>query len=147
MICSLFYRAINNLIEGSMKKSSFLFLGALILLSAFGAFALASGMAVQNGAGESEIGPVAKTCLACHGSYDDIAKDTADFIAPSGETVTPHQYVPHEEKKDIPECTECHQSHDIPLEDVSKVVMPDNLDYCYQSCHHAYNLQPCSTCH
>ena len=130
-----------------MKKSSFLFLGALILLSAFGAFALASGMAVQESTGESETDAVVKTCLACHGSYDDIATATADFTAASGETVTPHQYVSHEEKKDIPKCTECHVPHEIPLEDVSTVVKPDNVDWCYQNCHHAYNLQPCSTCH
>ena len=122
-------------------------MGALILLVAFGAFALAAGLAVQEGEGGKEADEVVKKCLACHGPYDELAKATADFTTASGETVTPHQYVPHEEKKDIPKCTECHVPHEIPLEDVSKVVKPDNIDWCYESCHHAYNLQPCSTCH
>jgi NAD-dependent SIR2 family protein deacetylase len=130
-----------------MKKSSVLFLGAFILLSAVGAFALASGLAVQQSAGESEAEVTAATCLACHGSFDDLAAATADFTTEGGETVTPHQYVPHEEKKEIPKCTECHQPHEIPLEDVSTVVKPDNVNWCYENCHHAYNLQPCSTCH
>jgi hypothetical protein len=86
-------------------------------------------------------------CLACHGSYDDIAAATADYVTPSGETVTPHQYIPHKENPEIPECVECHKPHPIPPESKEQVVKPDNIDYCYNSCHHIQNLQPCSTCH
>lgn len=86
-------------------------------------------------------------CLACHGPYDDIAAATADYEAKSGEIATPHQYVPHAEKEEenIPECTECHEPHAMPPE--GEVAKPDNIDWCYSSCHHANNLQSCNTCH
>jgi hypothetical protein len=130
-----------------MEKGSFLFTSALILALAFGAIALATGRAVQEDAKKDETKEAAPKCLDCHGPFDELAKATANFQAPSGETVTPHRYVPHEEKKDIPECTECHKPHEIPLQDKSTVVKPDNLDFCYANCHHAQNLQPCSNCH
>jgi len=90
---------------------------------------------------------VAQKCLACHGSFDTLAEKTVNFKAPSGETTTPHRYVPHADKTDIPECIECHVPHPIPLEDKSDVVTRDNLSYCYQGCHHPSNLQPCKNCH
>jgi hypothetical protein len=90
---------------------------------------------------------VAQKCLACHGSYDKLAEKTANFKTTSGETVTPHQYVPHADKTDIPECTECHVPHPVALEDNSKVVKPDKLTYCYSNCHHMSNLQPCKNSH
>ena len=89
----------------------------------------------------------AKKCLACHGSYDELAGKTANYKTPSGETTTPHRYIPHDEKTEIPECTECHIPHPVPLNDKSDVVIPTNLDYCYHGCHHANNLQPCKNCH
>jgi len=84
-------------------------------------------------------------CLACHGSFDDIAAATAGYKAPSGETGTPHRCVPHKEKTDIPECVECHKPHPIPPE--SEVEKPKDIEWCYTGCHHAKNLQACSTCH
>jgi len=90
---------------------------------------------------------VAKKCLACHGDYDKLAEKTSEYKASSGETVTPHQYIPHAEKIQIPDCTECHEAHPIPLEDKSKAVKPTNTDWCYGSCHHSGNLQPCKGCH
>ena len=87
------------------------------------------------------------TCLACHGSFDDIAAATADYTAPSGETTTPHRYVPHAEKEFIPECVECHIPHPIPPDYKEQIVKPEKIDWCYASCHHAQNLQPCSACH
>ena len=86
-------------------------------------------------------------CLACHGSFDDIAAATADYTAPSGETTTPHRYVPHAEKEFIPECVECHIPHPIPPDYKEQIVKPEKIDWCYASCHHAQNLQPCSACH
>ena len=90
---------------------------------------------------------VAKKCLACHGDYDKLAEKTSKFKASSGETVTPHRYVPHTEKTEIPDCTECHIAHPVPLEDKSKVVKPQKIDWCYSACHHAGNLQACKNCH
>lgn len=130
-----------------MGNKSLLYFSALVLTVVFGAFALATAMDGQESSEETETAGVASKCLACHGSYDDIAKATAEFTAPSGETTTPHRYIPHDDPEGIPECTECHKPHEIPLEDVSTVVKPDNLDFCYAYCHHAQNLQPCSACH
>lgn len=97
--------------------------------------------------GDAEEKKVEKSmCLACHGSFDAIAAATADYKTPQGETVTPHQYVPHEEKEDIPECVECHVPHSKSPESGEEVVKPNNVDWCY-SCHHTSNLMPCSTCH
>ena len=127
-----------------MVNRSLLYFGVLILISFFGVFALATGMDGQEGAEETK---AAATCLACHGSFDDLVKATADFTAASGETTSPHRYIPHDDKEGLPECTECHTPHPIPIEDVSAVVKPDNVDWCYNSCHHARNLEPCSTCH
>lgn len=86
-------------------------------------------------------------CLACHGSFDDIAAATAEYTAPSGEVGTPHRYIPHSEKEFIPECVECHVPHPIPPESKDQVIRPEKIDYCYASCHHPQDLQPCSACH
>ena len=101
----------------------------------------------QEGSQETETKMTASTCLACHGSFDDLAKATADYTAPSGETTTPHRYIPHDDPEGIPECTECHKPHEIPLEDASTVEKPANVDFCYNYCHHVRTLQPCSACH
>lgn len=130
-----------------MANRSLLNFSILILISVFGAFALATGMDGQEAEEETKAAEASTACLACHGSFDDIVKATADFETASGETTSPHRYIPHDDKEGVPECTECHTPHKIPLEDVSTVVKPDNVDWCYQSCHHAYNLEPCSTCH
>lgn len=130
-----------------MVNRSFLYLGALILISFLGAFALAGGINDQEGTEKAETEESAVDCLMCHGSFDDLAKATADFKAASGEITTPHRYIPHDDKEGIPKCTECHTPHAIPIEDVSAIVKPDNVDWCYDSCHHARNLVVCSTCH
>ena len=130
-----------------MGKKISLLLVIVALLLVFGTLTLLTAAASQNSTQSTENKTVAQKCLACHGSFDKLAEKTANFKAPSGETVTPHRYVPHAEKTDIPECTECHIPHPVPLEDKSKVVKPDNITYCFSSCHHANNLQPCKNCH
>ncbi len=130
-----------------MTNRSLLYFSALILIPFFGAFALATGMDGQESAEKAETVKPAVACLDCHGSFDYVADITSDFVTASGETTTPHRYIPHDDKEGIPECTECHIPHTIPLEDVSTVVKPDNVDWCYDICHHARNLEPCSTCH
>lgn len=84
-------------------------------------------------------------CLGCHGPFENIAKATENWEAPSGEKTTPHRYVGHD-TKDIPECIECHRPHPLPLQDKSTLVKA-NIDFCYSGCHHAKNLQPCKNCH
>lgn len=130
-----------------MSNRSLLYFSALIFISFFGAFALATGMDGQEGTEETKAVETAHACLACHGSFDDLVKATADFTAASGETTSPHRYIPHDDKEGLPECTGCHTAHAIPIEDVSAIVKPDNVDWCYDNCHHARNLSACSTCH
>jgi hypothetical protein len=130
-----------------MVKRFALFWVAFMLALLPGFSVLTMGAVPQDSAPKEEKKASATTCLGCHGSYDKIAEATAGFKASSGETVTPHQYVPHAEKKEIPECIECHLPHPIPLEDKSKVIKPTNVDWCYSSCHHASNLKPCKDCH
>ena len=122
------------------------FVSASILM--LGALA-AAAIALEIPQRPIETKDVAKKCLACHKSYEKIQEATAKYKTPSGETVTPHQYIPHgdKEKGRIPDCTECHQEHPIPLEDKSKVVMPKGIDFCYNACHHMNNLDSCYKCH
>jgi hypothetical protein len=128
-----------------MGKKLVLLLVVLILTLALGALGLAGSSAPQ--ASKTEKVPKEK-CLGCHGSYDKLREKTKDYKAASGETVTPHQYVPHADEQDIPECTECHTPHIIPLTDKSTVVKPKDLEFCFQpGCHHMRNLQKCRTCH
>jgi hypothetical protein len=130
-----------------MGKRTALVLSALALILLSASLHLTMGAAIQESTNKDEKKTPAKTCLDCHGPYDKIAEATSDFTAASGEKATPHQYVPHAEKKEIPECVECHLPHPIPLEDKSKVVKPTNVDWCYTNCHHAHNLMPCKSCH
>jgi hypothetical protein len=93
-----------------------------------------------------EIKGVAKKCLTCHHpSYEKIREATAKYKTFNGETVTPHQYVPHKDKTDIPDCTECHEAHPIPP--TGKVVKPKDISFCYTACHHMNDLQSCTKCH
>ena len=130
--------------QGRITLRLFVVIQALLL----GAFALLEAAASQDDAQKAEPKTVAQKCLVCHGDYDKLADKTAAFKTSKGETGTPHRYVPHEDKKDIPECTECHLiQHSIPLTDKSEVVKAGNVDWCYSSCHHASTLQPCKACH
>ena len=92
-----------------------------------------------------------KECLTCHGPFDKLAEASAKYVAPSGEKGSPHRFVPHDSKKegDIPECANCHKAHPVdPLPakgsiDLSKV----NVQWCYDTCHHEKNFEPCKKCH
>jgi hypothetical protein len=111
-------------------------------LMVFGIFAFS-----QDNAKKPDSNFTKDQCLSCHGPYEKIIKATAGFTTPDGETVTPHQYVPHDEKKDIPECSNCHTPQPMPPKDKSQVVKPKDVEWCYTSCHHAHNLQNCKNCH
>jgi hypothetical protein len=99
----------------------------------------------------SQSGPSKSDCLNCHGPFDKLIEASGQYVAPSGEKISPHRYVPHDSTKDedIPECTRCHTAHSLdPLPaqgsiDLSKV----NVQWCYDSCHHEKNFTSCKQCH
>ena len=128
-----------------MKKCFMMSLVILIPALFIGTLSLATGAAPQDSAGE-ETKAAKPDCLACHGPFDKLAAATAAYETPSGEKTSPHKYIPHADKKDIPDCTECHTPHPVPIQDKTAVVKA-TVDYCYISCHHAHNFQVCSTCH
>ena len=123
-----------------MERKPTLFLIALILLLASGSFALAT----QENKPDTKIDK--EKCLGCHGPFEKIAEATADWQSPAGDKGTPHRFIPHD-TTDVPECTECHTPHEIPPKDKESVVKPKDILFCYDSCHHAKNLQPCKNCH
>lgn len=129
-------------------KKRLLFLVTLSLQAfLIGALALTTGAATQDKA-DKDAKAGTPDCLACHGPFDKLTAAPADYEAPSGEKTSPHKYIPHadKDKNAIPKCIECHRPHPVPLEDKS-VVVKATVDYCYTNCHHAQNLQACSTCH
>lgn len=130
-----------------MRKLKHMYLVPVVAMLLSGCLAFLNAESLQDTGQKTENETFAQKCLACHGSFDELAEKTAGYKTPSEEITTPHRYVPHEEKKDIPECIECHQPHPIPLEDKAQVVKPNNITFCYSSCHHASNLQPCKNCH
>jgi hypothetical protein len=127
-----------------MEIKATLIAAAMTLL--LGTFAPRTTAAPQDNANKEQPKTVVEKCLACHGDYDKLAEKTAAFKAPNGETAKPHQYVPHEDKKDIPECTECHIPHPVPLTDKSDIVKA-TVNWCYSGCHHASTFRPCKNCH
>ncbi len=95
--------------------------------------------------------PARTECLSCHGPFDKLTEVTGNYVAPSGEKISPHRFVPHDSKNDndIPECANCHKAHPLdPLPthgsiDLSKV----EVKWCYETCHHEKNLTSCKQCH
>jgi hypothetical protein len=90
-------------------------------------------------------------CLQCHGPFAKLVEASTRYVAPSGETTSPHRFVPHNSKleEDVPECNHCHTAHPLdPLPakgsiDLSKV----GVKWCYEVCHHEKNLTSCKECH
>jgi len=132
--------------EVPMKKYFLLLTIALSLGLGVGTLSLATGAAPQDNAKKEDAKVDKAKCLGCHGSFDQLAEKTAQYEAQSGEKTSPHRYIPHAAKKDIPECTECHTPHPLPIEDKSKVAKA-TVDFCYTVCHHTHNFQPCNACH
>lgn len=79
-----------------------------------------------------------EACLACHGSYDELAKRTTDYTGTTdknGTTVNPHA-VPETDAHAALSCVYCHGGHK-EVKDISKSCM---------TCHHA-EVYECGTCH
>lgn len=126
-------------------KRKFLFIG--IAMSFFIVGMVSSGASQTIG---RTMAASKEACLDCHGPFDKLAAATASYMAPSGEKITPHRYVPHNSKeaKGIPECSNCHQPHPVPpgASDLAALAKPD-IQWCYTTCHHKNNFEPCKDCH
>lgn len=92
----------------------------------------------------------AETCLTCHGPFKALQERTAGYVAPSGVPVNPHvtfdmstPTAPHAPGADPIECTECHQSHAVPI---TEPLPPANIDMCV-ACHHTGTFRSCAECH
>lgn len=88
-------------------------------------------------------------CLNCHGPFDTLVPN-AKYVAPSGEKISPHRYVPHSAKevKAIPECNNCHETHPVPPSPTSGAALPKpDVQWCYTACHHKNTFQLCKECH
>lgn len=82
-----------------------------------------------------------KACLACHGSYEELAEKTAASTVltdAEGKVVNPHA-IPENEDHAATDCSSCHAMHS------SEPASETAPDYCI-SCHHA-NVFACHTCH
>ena len=102
------------------------------------------GSATAAPTGSTAAGSSNETCLGCHGPFDKLTSATANYTMPGGEKTSPHRYVDHD-SKDIPECSNCHKPHPVPLTS-TKGLPKANVEWCY-SCHHMKVFQRCDTCH
>ena len=88
-------------------------------------------------------------CLNCHGPFDKLVS-SVNYRAPSGERISPHRFVPHSSKeaKAIPECSNCHEPHPVPLPASGVAALPKpDVQWCYTACHHKNTFQLCKDCH
>ena len=89
---------------------------------------------------------VAAGCLGCHGPFEKLASAPPGFVAPSGEKVNPHLYVPHD-LKEIPNCLTCHRPHSANPTPAELAALPKpTVKTCFE-CHHKENFVSCQTCH
>ena len=93
-------------------------------------------------------------CLACHGSYDAIVQASSSWTSPEGDIVNPHTTVdttipthenPHTSDAPPVECTKCHSEHPSDVTSADQVEKPDNINYCYNNCHHEGILRNVAT--
>jgi|WetSurMetagenome_2_1015567.scaffolds.fasta_scaffold869494_2 hypothetical protein len=120
-------------------------LGALILSVTF-----AEGYAKEGGpqrpvvSAENKGG--ATPCLQCHGPFDRLASIQPRLVAPSGEKINPHVYVPHD-SKEVPDCLACHKAHSANPNSAELAALPTpTVKSCF-ACHHKENFQNCKGCH
>ena len=123
-----------------MKKQSGIFYTCVSILALT---LLLSGSSPAATTASTEAGSSKDACLMCHRPFDKLISATANYTMPGGEKTSPHRYVPHD-SKDIPECSNCHKPHPVPL--TSTEGLPKaNAKWCY-GCHHTRVLE-CGTCH
>ena len=135
-------------------KSLFLSLMAsMFILEAFAPAAEAAAAAPAAAAQKAASSPAVASkedCLRCHGPFDKLAGGSANYVAPSGEKIVPHRFVPHNSKeaKAIPGCNNCHEPHPVPPAATALAALPKpDVQWCYTACHHKNNFTLCKDCH
>jgi len=91
-------------------------------------------------------GSSSAACLECHGPFEKLASAPPFFVAPSGEKINPHRYVPHD-LKEVPDCVSCHKPHSATPSagEIADLPKP-NVTSCFE-CHHTKTFQNCQDCH
>ena len=82
------------------------------------------------------------TCLACHGSYEELATKTVDYqglVDEKGTVVNPHA-LPESEDHATLDCADCHKMHEADAD------MAASSSQACLTCHHE-NVFECGTCH
>jgi hypothetical protein len=127
--------------------SIMLILGAC---SAPGGAANAAPSGAQQKAAPSPAVISKEDCLKCHGPFEKLATASPSYVAPSGEKIVPHRFVPHNSKeaKAIPGCDNCHEPHAVPPTGPTPGAPPKaDVQWCYTTCHHKNNFALCKDCH
>jgi mono/diheme cytochrome c family protein len=137
-----------------LLKSLFLSLIAAIIILKVCAMpvgaATAAPTAPSQTAGPAPAAASKEACLNCHGPFDKLAGATPSYVAPSGEKIVPHRFVPHNsrEAKAIPGCNNCHEPHLVPPTAPALAALPKpDVQWCYTACHHKNNFTLCKDCH
>jgi hypothetical protein len=138
----------------SLVKSLFLALMAAMLIIKVCAMPVGAATAAPSATAQKAASPAAATskddCLNCHGPFDKLSATSAGYVAPSGEKISPHRFVPHNSKevKAIPGCSNCHEPHPLPPKTPALAGLPKpDVQWCYTACHHKNNFVLCKDCH
>jgi len=100
----------------------------------------------QSSSASGATGSTSAACLECHGPFEKLASAPPFFVAPSGEKINPHRYVPHD-LKEIPDCVSCHKPHSATPSAAEIAALPKpNVTSCFE-CHHTKTFQNCRDCH
>jgi hypothetical protein len=126
-----------------------------IVLATVGAFLIAPVILAEGPGPKAQSQPPAAStgggntsgqCLTCHGPFGKLTSAPPFFVAPSGEKINPHRYVPHD-LKDIPDCVSCHKPHSAEPTAAELAALPKpTVESCFE-CHHKRNFVSCQECH
>lgn len=138
-----------------MKRHYFTCILAVLTALVVGSFSFVAAASAQgsgNGAGPQAPtnsggdGNQSAACLECHGPFEKLSSAPPFFVAPSGEKINPHRYVPHD-LKEVPDCVSCHKPHSAEPTAAEIAALPKpNVTSCFE-CHHRKNFETCQHCH
>lgn len=134
-----------------MKEHCLTWIVLVFMLTAIGVFSSAPAIFGQRsgqaaGPQPPSTGNASTGCLECHGPFERLSSAPPFFVAPSGEKINPHRYVPHD-LKEVPDCMTCHKPHSANPSAAEIAALPKpNVTSCFE-CHHTKTFQNCQDCH